>query len=94
VILRGAVGITNVERLVGVRALQVYGHAERHFGIGDVLYLAGDFLAALHKLLVELRHQRFGAFGVHLFERSLGVVSHAIRHDGDGGKNGEQDDQQ
>jgi len=56
--------------------------------------LTGDFLASLRKLLVELRHQRFGAFGVQLFKRGLGVMSHAIRHDGDGGKNGEQDDQQ
>src|SRR4029077_6224985 len=57
----------------------------RDFAIGHILDLLRDISAALFKFLVELRHQRFGALPVDLFESGARVVRHAIgdhRHRG------------
>ena len=92
-VLRCAGCIMDVQRLVGIGTRQIKSHAQSNFRVGDVFYLVHDFLAALGKLFLELGHQRFGALGVHLFERGARVVRHAVsdhRHRGQYGQHEHQ----
>src|ERR1700730_4790025 len=90
VILGGAVGVVNVQGRVCVGARQIESHAQGDIGIGNILDLLSDCFAALHKFLVELCNQRFGALDVHFFEGALGVIGDAIGHQRDGGQYGNQ----
>ncbi len=92
-ILGHADGIVDVQRLVRVRTRQIDGHLQRDLAIGDIFHLLRDFLAALRKLLLELRDQRFGALRISLLEGCARVMRHAVSDHRHGGQHGDQEDQ-
>ena len=93
-VLSSAVRIMKINRKIGVGPRKVNGHFFGESGFRNVFCLTGNFLAALGKFLFELRHERFGALCVHFLKRGTRVMRHAISHDRDGRKDGQQDNQQ
>ena len=67
--LRDAARVVVILRSVGLRTIQVHGHAQRGFGVGDSLHAARDFVSALRVFPAKLRDQGVGALAVELFER-------------------------
>ena len=67
--LGDAARVVVILRCVGLRAVQVHGHAQRGFGIGDALHAVGDFVSALRVFAAKLRDQRVGALAVKFLER-------------------------
>jgi len=91
--LRGAVGVVQIERGIGVGAGQIENHADGNIGVGDVFNLLYDHFTALIELLFELSDEGFGALGVLLFESALRVVGDAVGDKRDGRQNGGEEDQ-
>ncbi len=83
--LRDAVRVVVILGSVGLRAVQIHGHAQSGFGVGNVLHAMRDFFAALRVLAVKLRDQRVGALAVKFLERAPRGDRHAPGHGRDGG---------
>ncbi len=93
-ILRYTNRVVYIQRLVGIRPRQVHCRSQRNFAIGHIFYLLHHSFAALFKFLVELRHQRFSALRIHIFESGAGVMRHAVGDYRHRGQHGNQKDEE
>ena len=69
--LRGAVGIVEIKRRVGIGAREIENHADGDVGVGDVLHLLDDHFAALVKFLFKLRDQVLRCAGLPAVRRRV-----------------------